>query len=310
MPINPNPACPYCGFSSPDNKRYTAREMMFGTKEEFTYSSCNQCHSLFLEKVPQDLGNYYASDYYSLSPLVSSPSWKTMLKKVRETIFRLSNYRLFKPIYGDWWQVLQPSKNAKIADIGCGNGQLLYELHAAGYTNLWGFDPFMSEERVDEGLSLQKKEIGDISSKFDLIMFHHALEHMPNPAQVLNQVLQLLQPNGQLLIRIPVADASVWKEEGVNWVQLDAPRHLHIPSVNGLKSLSKKLGFEVTTVVFDSSEFQFWGTELYKKGIPLNQSDPQKVFTKEELSHFKKKALLYNKQNKGDQACFYLRKLP
>jgi hypothetical protein len=65
---------------------------------------------------------------------------------------------------------------------------------------------------------------------------------------------------------------------------------------------------------FDSTEFQFLGSELYLRDIPLkngnryfeNHRGP--IFAKEQIEAFKEKAIELNKKNDGDQACFYLYK--
>lgn len=283
--------------------------MMFGTGELFKYAECQSCCSLALTEVPQDLAAYYPASYYSLQPLVESSFGKNLLKKIRYDIFRVSGKDKIKPVYGDWFSRIRPPKSAKIADIGCGNGQLLYELYAAGFSYLRGFDPFMEKEQhFGKKLVLSKKDVFEIQEKFDLIMMHHALEHMESPKKILEQCSKLLNPKGWLLIRLPVADAKVWTDEGVNWVQLDPPRHLHIPSTKGLKQLGTDSGLACKEVVFDSSTFQFWGTELVKNKKPLHGVIPEEAFSRQDLAMWRKKALLYNKKSVGDQACFYFYK--
>ncbi|UJP66003.1 hypothetical protein [Mongoliitalea daihaiensis] len=53
---------------------------------------------------------------------------------------------------------------------------------------------------------------------------------------------------------------------------------------------------------FDSTSFQFWGTELYKRNLPLHKTETTLVFDKETLEN--EKALQWNMEGKGDQACF------
>lgn len=36
--------------------------------------------------------------------------------------------------------------SARIADAGCGNGQLLYELYSGEYSDLDGFDPYIEKD--------------------------------------------------------------------------------------------------------------------------------------------------------------------
>lgn len=274
-------------------------------------AECNVCGSLRLLDAPENLAPYYPSDYYSFQELSLSGSFLKFLKRVRFRLFR-SGLSFLSPIYGNWMLMTKAKLRSKIADMGCGNGQLLYEMHAAGFSNLKGFDPFLKEDiEIAPGLSLHKKSIFDIEEQFDLIMMHHSLEHMPDPEEVLEKCYSLLTPNGFLLVRIPVTDSQVWIEEGANWVQLDVPRHLHIPSCKGLKSLASKVGFQLKGLDFDSYEFQFWATSLNKKGVPLKNavSDPRAHFSKNEWKDFHKKSLLFNQKGIGDQACFYFQKL-
>lgn len=307
MSIDTAYSCCYCGNKQSPNK-HQAKEMMFGTGERFDLAECTSCSSLQLLDPPANLSIYYPSSYYSLQELVLSGPLKNFLKGLRYTLYG-SGLRFLKPVFGDWIRYSGAEPNSRIADIGCGNGQLLYEMHAAGFKRLEGFDPFMeSEKKLTEGLHLFKKSLFEAAGEYDLLMMHHALEHMPDPEQVLSKCHKLLGTEGCLLIRIPVADAQVWKEEGVNWVQLDVPRHLHIPSVKGLSTLAKKIGFNVKKIAFDSTDFQFWGTELYKMGIPLKDGSCYK-FPKKIRKEFQNKALLYNQKGLGDQACLYLEKI-
>lgn len=304
MSIDSGYSCCYCGDKQTPEK-YQAKEMMFGTGECFELAECTSCGSLQLLNPPSDLSIYYPATYYSLQELVISGPLKKFLKGLRYALFA-SGFRFLKPVFGEWVRWSGAGLKSRIADIGCGNGQLLYEMHAAGFKKLDGFDPFMEKEnKMTQGFRLFKKSIYDAEGEYDLLMMHHALEHMSDPEQVLSKCYELLAKGGCLLVRIPLADAQVWKEDGVNWVQLDVPRHLHIPSVKGLEVLAEKIGFNVKRIDFDSTEFQFWGTELYKMGIPLKDASSHN-FSKKLKKEFQNKALLFNQKGLGDQACFYL----
>jgi hypothetical protein len=72
--------------------------------------------------------------------------------------------------------------------------------------------------------------------------------------------------------------------------------------------LADKAGFVVDRVIYDSASFQFWGSELYKRDIPLKGTNVQDHFTAEQLSAFAEKAVQLNLLEQGDQAAFFLRK--
>lgn len=310
MPIEQAPACKFCGESV--FLIFPAKERMLQLSGEFSYSECQSCYSLQLDAIPKDLSVYYPSErYYSQVSLVKSSNLKNLLKAIRLTIFLGTPLNFLIPTYGYWLKKIKPKRKDRIADVGCGNGQLLYELYASGYQNLEGFDPFLPEtKRLNSSLILWNKSFDNADGHFDLIMMHHAFEHMADPKAMLKLCSEKLNPGGRLLIRTPVTDSEVWKEKREFWVQLDAPRHLIIPSVKGLTKLASEIGLELEEVVFDSSAFQFWGTALYERGEPLDPALIKTHFSSKELKRMTKKAFQYNEESKGDQACFYLRKSP
>ena len=145
-------------------------------------------------------------------------------------------------------------------------------------------------------------------------MLNHSFEHMPEPLQVLNKLYLLLNPDKYLLIRIPVAGSYSWRKYGVNWVALDAPRHFFLHTKKSIKILAEKVGFKLVDIIFDSTDYQFWGSEQYLNDIPLRDSrsyyeNPNSsIFSKKQIKEFKAKAIELNKNNDGDCACFYLYK--
>ncbi len=111
---------------------------------------------------------------------------------------------------------------------------------------------------------------------------------------------------------MPVKTEYIWDRYGVNWVQIDAPRHFCIHTLESFSMLAKEVGLTVKNVVFDSTEFQFWGSEQCVNGIPLRSEksywvDPSKSeFTLSQIEEFKMKTRELNRNNQGDQAQFYL----
>src|SRR5689334_12260350 len=53
--------CRICGTRS-GHRRYIAKEMMFGTREEFECFLCSECGCLQIQDIPADLSKYYPSD--------------------------------------------------------------------------------------------------------------------------------------------------------------------------------------------------------------------------------------------------------
>lgn len=217
------------------------------------------------------------------------------------------------PYDWNWLRHASIRRRDKILDFGCGTGGLLYYLRANGFLNLFGVDPF-------SGISLDTPELKfsnslDIKWKgqFDLIMLHHSLEHVAEPEALLKTLIPFGRAGGSLLIRVPIADSAVAKKYQENWVQLDAPRHLTLPSEKGLRALGARLGLDFDRVDYDSTAFQFIGSEQYSKDISMY--DPENSwllgknspFDARERQDFEEQARVLNKNHQGDQAVFLWR---
>jgi hypothetical protein len=129
---------------------------------------------------------------------------------------------------------------------------------------------------------------------------------MADPKEVVNHISRLLSPEGCALIRIPVSDSNAWHKYRECWVGLDAPRHFFLHNHKSMGILLENTDLKIDEIVYDSTEFQFTGSEKYLRDLPFNT--PDTIFSKDELRKFKKEAKLLNNNNQGDTACFYLKK--
>lgn len=314
--------CTICGNAA-GNREFTAREMMFGLRHRFRYLECGECGSLTILDPPADMSPYYPDEYYSMQPPPRENRIKVFLKRRlaayglhgSDLLGRILASRFGIPREVRWLKHAGVGYDDAILDVGCGAGHLLLHLRNLGFSNLTGVDPFLPADREPApGVRLLRADVHDLDGAFDLVMLHHTLEHVPNPEAVLGQVYRLLRPGRFALVRIPVAGTLAWRTYGADWVQLDAPRHHVLFTERALRGLAERIGFTVEHVEYDSTGFQFWGSEQYRRDVPL--MDPRSVavdptgsgFTPSELREFEARAAELNLNHDGDQACFYLRR--
>ncbi|MBT3206075.1 MAG: bifunctional 2-polyprenyl-6-hydroxyphenol methylase/3-demethylubiquinol 3-O-methyltransferase UbiG [Gammaproteobacteria bacterium] len=99
----------------------------------------------------------------------------------------------------------------KVLDIGCGGG-ILSEAMAANNADVTGID--MAEQSLDvakmhlheSGLTVDYQMItaeqfaDDNEDKFDVVCCLEMLEHVPDPASIINAAAKALKPNGTLVL--------------------------------------------------------------------------------------------------------------
>lgn len=104
-------------------------------------------------------------------------------------------------------QIVIPEKG-RMLDVGCGNGPLL---RSFGKTfpqwSLVGFEP-SERYRADVQCipsveSFHSGTIAQIPGSFDLIALYYVLEHLPSPAQYIEELMGKLRPNGLLVVVVP-----------------------------------------------------------------------------------------------------------
>lgn len=319
--------CRIC--ESLESTNWTFKEMMFGLRHEFKYQECINCGCIQIKEYPQKIEKYYPENYYSFSNNNSNQNRLKNNFKEYKSLLLLYNHLVFKDIIGKFGKkTFAPFKSnfqylgnsnlrpwSSILDVGSGNGEFLSNLWRMGFSNLTGIDKFIKNDLVlFKQVHIWKKEIDDLKKKFDFITMHHVFEHMPHQKNVLKSLHAKLNRNGTIIIRIPIVNKA-WELYHENWVQLDAPRHFYLHTINSFKLLAENCGFKVTKIEFDSYSFQFWGSEQYKLNIPIRNDNRSyaenihtSIFTNIQISHWEQKAMEFNSHQLGDQAIFFLKK--
>lgn len=310
--------CKIC-LNAKGNKEFCVREMMFGLRDEFLYFECSSCGCVQIAATPANMDRYYPPSYYSFNNNIDETATSKLVIFLKKQL--LLHYSGEKNILGlllakkytnelPWLKKELANFNYRILDVGCGNGQTLNKLFSYGFRYLDGIDPFIEAE-IDypNGIRISKGEISDVKSDYDMVMFHQSFEHMPDPVKVLKEVYRVLKPEGYLIIRIPIALSYAWRKYKTNWVQLDAPRHFFIHSIKSMIIVAAEAGFKLKKVIYDSTDFQFIGSEAYLRDIPLIEYySGVDIFSCDQKKIFAREAERLNEINDGDSACFYFRK--
>jgi SAM-dependent methyltransferase len=319
-------ACRLCQSTGP-HRTIAVREMMFGSRERFEYFSCAACDALQIIDAldGEELARHYPADYYSydISTQPRLLRWLTM----RHDRFELhmgggligaltaALPASIRAGIGDAVRVigqLSLRREMRILDVGCGSGALLDRLAGAGFSNLLGADPLLAaDSNTPRGVPLMKRYLDEVTGEFDLIMFNHSLEHVPDPVASLKAASERLTADGICLVRVPTTSSEAWSTYRENWFQIDAPRHMVIPSRQGMALAADAVGLTLEKMFDDSNSAQFIASEAYRRDIAMNELTSLRgllgLFGAKRLWSWEKRAKRLNRLGRGDQTGFVMR---
>ena len=288
-----------------------------GLREEFEYVECSNCGCLFIKEIPEDIAKYYDNDYEP------HKHKDTLFEKFSKKIFGMyiANNPIIKLIFdkrvniiSKFWSSLVEKNivnlDSSILDVGCGDGNFLNILKKGGFKDLTGIDLFIDDDNMIDGVKIYKSSLEDFKSdkKFDLITSNHSFEHMDNQLINLQCFENLVKDDGIVVIRIPIKSDFFWKKYGVNWHQIDAPRHFFLHTIESFKILCSKTNLNVVDVICDSYDACMVNCEKYSRDISM-RDDEWNTFEldKNTMKVFKKQIDELNKNNEADQAIFVLK---
>jgi len=221
------------------------------TVEEFTFKLAEKSGMLILDPRPASstLETIYPKDYepYQFHRM----PW--ILRKARSLIQGFKAKSLLKLLPTD----------AKVLDIGCGNGSLLQiikekskstQLHANDFSkdcmnelNKLGFST--------HNCSYEKIELYDY---FDAIILNQVIEHFSDPRSLLLHCNKLLKRGGVLFIETPSidgVDAKIFAKK--YWGGYHFPRHFYLFNEDSLKRLADECDLKTESVTYIASP-AFW----------------------------------------------------
>lgn len=99
-------------------------------------------------------------------------------------------------------------------------------LRYLGYTGLLGVDPYIEADLAQNGVIVKRQTLDATTGEWDLIMFHHSLEHMPDQPGTLAAARRLLAPGGTCVgftVRKVVDDSTAFQFTGSELYRRDIP---------------------------------------------------------------------------------------
>ncbi len=231
--------CPACGAGDASIVLENARDWEYGVSGTFRFARCAACGLCYQTPRPslERLLGFYPADYHAHRLPTSS-------------LFRLLHRLQFGPRVRRYLRRAGRT-SGRVLDVGCGDGTLLRELSRRGSWELHGLD-FNPDaiEAARHGEPPIQLFLGTLEDapyeerRFDLIVMHHVLEHVPEPVTTLRRVLALLRPGGHVVGQLPnFASFERWAT-GRFWNGYHTPRHMQCFTPSSLAGLLGRVGFD------------------------------------------------------------------
>ena len=182
--------------------------------EVYCLMQCNDCAFISTHPLPGPgvLKKYYDQDYWQNS------GGKT--GGLLDTFFKLRMSGIIKAIK----KMVPPG--SRILDWGAGDGSLLRLIEAEGFEGV-GIDIYSAESPNRKLINSSIMDAPFQNEFFDAITCFHVLEHIDEPVPSVKKAMQLLKPNGILVLEVPNIESVSFKLFKKAWYPLDIPVHIN-----------------------------------------------------------------------------------
>lgn len=211
------------------------------SEEVFSIWECKQCTLRFTQDAPieSEVGAYYHSEEYVSHSNTSKGFINNMYQRVRKRT--LENKRKLVT-------QASPDPMGRLLDIGCGTGEFLENMVAAGWEGV-GLEPDEGARAQAQSKNLKVYEPEQLfkvgANGYDAVTMWHVLEHVHRLHEYMGAIHRVLRPGGLLLIAVPNYTSKDAQIYGEAWAAYDVPRHLYHFSPASIGALLPQHRFEL-----------------------------------------------------------------
>lgn len=145
----------------------------------------------------------------------------------------------------DTWKFQPYIKNDdSVLDFGCGGGYIIERLTCRRRAGV-DINPVVRREAEKRGITMYS-EVYDIPSrvKFDVVISHHSLEHLENPAEILTKLRKRTKKGGYAVHVVPIND---WRNDK-KYDPHDINKHLYTWTPLLLGNLFNHCGYRIEKI--------------------------------------------------------------
>lgn len=244
--------CLYCSGTEYDPCWQGIRDRLRYVPGEWEFLRCRKCRSALLHPRPEPsrLSSFYPP-VYDLTPRDFNEG-----SSFHRTLSRFEYRWFFHPQYQAQARrirkIIKATGSPRLLDLGCGGGLRLLSFREASF-EVAGADfrketvDFLKQNLGIPAFVLDVHHPGTVlpAGSYHVVTAFHLLEHLADVGSFLNAAHRLLKPGGQLIMTTPLMESFQAQLFGAKWCAVtEAPRHLSIPSREGIQRQLREAGFE------------------------------------------------------------------
>lgn len=220
-------ACPICAGE--------ARRAF--SKGVYDIARCDRCRTLFVIDPPANTEALYNDSYFGGGEQGHGyGSYDEVKEATRDTLELCLD------------RIAEHAPKGAFYDIGAATGYFLACARGRGYS-VSGVDISASaaREAAKKGITVHVGAVipAVAEGSQDVVTAFDVLEHVPNPAEVVREVLRVLRAGGVFMGSTPNSTSRFARIMGKFWTLLVPPEHLVLMSERGLRELLEKHGYTV-----------------------------------------------------------------
>jgi 2-polyprenyl-3-methyl-5-hydroxy-6-metoxy-1,4-benzoquinol methylase len=263
-PTTTSPVCPLTGARM---KRWLHvpcdwRRPELETGYDLYWSAPGRFGQLHPRPTADEVADSYEVDYYTHGGPPAPSRAKRFLERAREHLAWRADYGT--ELTASRFRGLATGRSSPSAlEIGCGDGTLLADLRADGWT-VAGIEPDPMARRAAEarGLEVHDGTAEDppgamLGRTFDAVVMHHVLEHCLDPLAALRSAAALMKPDWLLIVETPNNKAAGCRSAGASWPWLDVPRHLNFFTAHSLHLACAAAGLTISSTTYTGFTRQY-----------------------------------------------------
>ena len=222
-------------------------------REKFNVLECKNCEVTFTDVDVNSLfySHYYPENYYD------EFQGGRLIGGILAFLEKFSFQRKLRLILRH-----KPLGN-RVLEIGCAQGKFLndltptfkkfgVEINENGRRYIQEHYPEITVYQDD----IESENFGDCSTKYDIILMWHVLEHIKDPSAFLQRLSSLLNKNGVFIFEVPNRNSLGFRLTRKKWFHLDTPRHLFHYNQRSLKQLLNQQGLKV--IEYSGNAVDYW----------------------------------------------------